>query len=549
MSRFAGSMFFGGTGLVETIVHCDNAADNSTPLHPQPEESEADQDPFVGTSQAGESSRQRSPTPSAAVHQGLKRVRVRGGKAAVPKRIVADYDSDDGRIITLKQQGYSDEYVAQRLMDEGRVRYVPKTVGSRWLRLRKALQEAEDEKLDDELSDWHVGEDDELESVEKVVDEKYKLEVQKVYERKWREVAAVLAEKLRKRKYTAKACKERFEAVKAGNALKAIELDSDQEGRKLLREERIAANKARRAEQAAEAQRLEDEKQRKQEARQAEHHEKEKERAQKIKERQSVKKMEAELKEARKREKERSRLAKQAKIAQAKAEEEWKRQLRKAEAELYRTLTGKRMQPPPLNAPATGNRKSKRAVKKSAIYQDEDDTEEDECGGSSNDEDEEYGYAKESEDEVSAQEGSDDETPAATKASQPPKPVAPAVKATVTKETLLNARSIMSDGELNALLFERGLPRRGSDESHPEVVARLAEADEAATTVELTKLLSKYFDKGKGSKKAKVRRLQEHNAYNSEAGLDGVRSTDPDFQKSYHGYNGDGEDLMEGIVA
>ena len=76
----------------------------------------------------------------------------------MPKRIVADYDSDDGRIITLKQQGYSDEYVAQRLMDEGRVRYVPKTVGSRWLRLRKALQEAEDEKLDDELSDWHVGE-------------------------------------------------------------------------------------------------------------------------------------------------------------------------------------------------------------------------------------------------------------------------------------------------------------------------------------------------------------------------------------------------------
>lgn len=76
----------------------------------------------------------------------------------MPKRIVADYDSDDGRVITLKQQGYSDEYVAQRLMDEGRVRYVPKTVGSRWLRLRKALQEAEDEKLDDELSDWHVGE-------------------------------------------------------------------------------------------------------------------------------------------------------------------------------------------------------------------------------------------------------------------------------------------------------------------------------------------------------------------------------------------------------
>merc|ERR1739841_233234 len=110
------------------------------------------------------------------------------------------------------------------------------------------------------------------------------------------------------------------------------------------------------------------------------------------------------------------------------------------------------------------------------------------------------GDGEESEDEVSTEEENDVETPAAAKAAQPTRPVAPVVKATVTKETLLNARSIMSDAELNALLFERGMPRRGLDESHPEVVARLAEADEAATTVELTKLLSKYFDKGKGSK-------------------------------------------------
>jgi len=81
-----------------------------------------------------------------------------GGRAAVPKRIVADYDSDDGRIINLKQQGYTDEYISQKLIQEGRIRYVPKTVGSRWLRLRKTLEDAEEEKLDDELSDWHVDE-------------------------------------------------------------------------------------------------------------------------------------------------------------------------------------------------------------------------------------------------------------------------------------------------------------------------------------------------------------------------------------------------------
>lgn len=83
---------------------------------------------------------------------------MKGGRPAYNKEIVADYDTDDGRIITLKQQGYTDDYVAQKMISEGRMKYVPKTVGSRWLRLRKVLEAAENERLDDELSDWHVGE-------------------------------------------------------------------------------------------------------------------------------------------------------------------------------------------------------------------------------------------------------------------------------------------------------------------------------------------------------------------------------------------------------
>ena len=46
----------------------------------------------------------------------------------------------------------------QKLQEEGRVRYIPKTVASRWARLKQMLEEKENAKLDDELSDWHVGE-------------------------------------------------------------------------------------------------------------------------------------------------------------------------------------------------------------------------------------------------------------------------------------------------------------------------------------------------------------------------------------------------------
>lgn len=85
-------------------------------------------------------------------------IRVPGGKAAGPKPIKANYDADDARIVDLKQQGFSDEYVARKLRDEGRIRYVARTVGSRWLRIRKALEAKEEEILEDEMSDWHDGE-------------------------------------------------------------------------------------------------------------------------------------------------------------------------------------------------------------------------------------------------------------------------------------------------------------------------------------------------------------------------------------------------------
>ena len=102
--------------------------------------------------------RKRRTSPSSTVKSGSsKRGKTGGGKPATGKKIAAEYDSDDARILTLKQQGYTDAQVAQRLVDEGRVRYVPKSVGSRWLRLRKTLEKVEDEQLDDELSDWHLG--------------------------------------------------------------------------------------------------------------------------------------------------------------------------------------------------------------------------------------------------------------------------------------------------------------------------------------------------------------------------------------------------------
>ena len=118
-------------------------------------------------------------------------------------------------------------------------------------------------------------------------------------------------------------------------------------------------------------------------------------------------------------------------------------------------------------------------------------------------------------------------------------PVEPPERLGTRVETTLRNLSEMAADELEALLFNRQMPRRGANETHPQLVARLAAADATLATQELDDLLRKFWDKGKGSKVAKVRRLQNHEANASAAGLDGVKSTDLEFKKGYEGYVGE----------
>lgn len=55
-------------------------------------------------------------------------------------------------------QGYADSAIRAKLLEEGRVKYAVATIGTRFRKLKNAAEEAENEQLDDELSDWHIGE-------------------------------------------------------------------------------------------------------------------------------------------------------------------------------------------------------------------------------------------------------------------------------------------------------------------------------------------------------------------------------------------------------
>ena len=82
----------------------------------------------------------------------------KGGKAGGSKPTDSDFDSGDKCIIHYKKLGYKDDAVASKLGEEGHTKLSAKTISSRWLRLKKIVEEKEEERLDDELSDWHIGE-------------------------------------------------------------------------------------------------------------------------------------------------------------------------------------------------------------------------------------------------------------------------------------------------------------------------------------------------------------------------------------------------------
>ena len=98
----------------------------------------------------------RPPSP-VSPPRDVKRIRIEGGRAPAPKRILAELNSDDELIVRMKGERFTDKQIAARLREEGRVDYHYKTISSRWVRLKRALEQKQDQDLDDQLTDWHEG--------------------------------------------------------------------------------------------------------------------------------------------------------------------------------------------------------------------------------------------------------------------------------------------------------------------------------------------------------------------------------------------------------
>lgn len=383
-----------------------------------------------------------------------------------------------------------------------------------------------------------------------------------------------------RKKYTMNACRDRLASLADGTALPPIELDPDPAKRREMRDERIRKATEARAEEAEKARKSEEAKMAKTERKKIERAEANQQKVQAKLDKQAEKTRREQVKEERKANHEAARKRKQLMLTLMRRERDWYLEKERAEKALFKRLTGKNINSKDPLGRANRDGYESDESEESDINELESD-EEDELTTDEEDKDSEegeeldYDGAKAGDEKEegsnigsSSARGqsssqrrssrplskkvywSDDSSPepelVSAKAKKSSAKAVSAGPPPVTQETLLNPRSILSDSELTMLLWFRQLPRRGLNESHAQVVARLNAADHALTTIQLDDLLGAALEKTKGKKADKIRRLQEVDAKKSDNGAQkGMVSTDLDFIQQYEGYQGEFSYLID----
>jgi hypothetical protein len=75
---------------------------------------------------------------------------------AYHKRVTHELDSDDELMMEMRDKGYSDRQIADRLAKDGRIRYDQKSISTRIMRIRLAQAENVDFLLKEGYKEWEL---------------------------------------------------------------------------------------------------------------------------------------------------------------------------------------------------------------------------------------------------------------------------------------------------------------------------------------------------------------------------------------------------------
>ncbi|KNG49572.1 hypothetical protein DDE82_004139 [Stemphylium lycopersici] len=167
------------------------------------------------------------------------------------KRVSHELDSDDELMMQMREKGFNDRQIAEKLAKDGRVRYDQKSISTRIMRIRLAQAENVEFLLREGYKEWKFEDDERLIRAYALADIEVNYEIERIRAWRFRKVSEYMRRLHKDALFSATACRERYNALVDGTARIPTELDDDPNTRRAqLEAYRISREKIRNKEQA-----------------------------------------------------------------------------------------------------------------------------------------------------------------------------------------------------------------------------------------------------------------------------------------------------------
>ncbi|KAF9697104.1 hypothetical protein EKO04_005041 [Ascochyta lentis] len=152
--------------------------------------------------------------------------------AAYHKKVSAQLDSDDELMLQMREKGYSDRQIAEKLAKDGRVRYDQKSISTRIMRIRLAQAENVDFLLREGYKEWEFEDDQRLVQAYALADIEISYEIERIRAWRFRKVSEYMRRLDKESLFSANACRIRYGELVAGTARIPCDVDDDPDTRR-----------------------------------------------------------------------------------------------------------------------------------------------------------------------------------------------------------------------------------------------------------------------------------------------------------------------------
>ncbi|KAF2632422.1 hypothetical protein BU25DRAFT_428276 [Macroventuria anomochaeta] len=171
---------------------------------------------------------------------------------AYHKKVSAELDSDDELMLEMREKGYSDRQIAEKLAKDGRVRYDQKSISTRIMRIRLAQAENVDFLLQEGYREWEFEDDQRLAQAYALADIEISYEIERIRAWRFRKVSEYMRRLNKGSLFSANACRTRYGQLTSGTARIPCDVDDDPDTRREELEVFRLSREAAREKEAAE---------------------------------------------------------------------------------------------------------------------------------------------------------------------------------------------------------------------------------------------------------------------------------------------------------